>query len=84
MRKLMVISIILSSVAIAQNDGLVKTNYGSGALQTEGTIPVVSGTDSGHFGTRVRYFKITVKTMNPTPRTQAKAMAYGIPLRRLP
>ena len=36
MRKLMVISIILSSVAIAQNDGLVKTNYGSGALQTEG------------------------------------------------
>ena len=36
MRKIWVISIILSSVALAQNDGLVKTNYPSGALQTDG------------------------------------------------
>jgi antitoxin component YwqK of YwqJK toxin-antitoxin module len=36
MRKILVIFIILSSVALAQNDGLVKANYPSGALQTEG------------------------------------------------
>ena len=36
MRKILVIFIILSSMALAQNDGLVKTNYPSGALQTEG------------------------------------------------
>ena len=36
MRKILVISIILSSLAFAQNDGLVVTNYPSGALHTEG------------------------------------------------
>jgi len=36
MRKILVISIILSTVALAQNDGLVKTYYPSGALETEG------------------------------------------------
>ena len=36
MRKTWVIFIILSSMAFAQNDGLVKSNYLSGALHTEG------------------------------------------------
>ena len=36
MRKILVISIILSTGALAQNDGLVKTYYPSGALETEG------------------------------------------------
>ena len=36
MRKILVIAIILSTVALAQNDGLVITYYPSGALETEG------------------------------------------------
>ena len=36
MRKLLVIPIILSTLALAQNDGLVKTYYPNGALETEG------------------------------------------------
>ena len=36
MRKILVLTITLSSVAFAQNDGLVKTYYPSGALETEG------------------------------------------------
>ena len=36
MRKLLVISIILLSFGLAQNDGLVKTYYPNGALETEG------------------------------------------------
>jgi len=36
MRKILVISIILSSLALAQNDGMVTTKYPNGALETKG------------------------------------------------
>ena len=77
MRKIWVISIILSSVALAQNDGLVKTNYPSGALQTEGNY--TNGVRDGlwTFWYEAKYIKITEKTMNPTPRTRVKATVFG-------
>ena len=36
MRKILVIMLTLSGMGLAQNDGLVKTYYPSGALETEG------------------------------------------------
>ena len=36
MRKILVISLTLSALAIGQNDGLVKTYYPNGAIETEG------------------------------------------------
>ena len=36
MRKILVISLVLSSLAFGQNDGLVKTYYPNGAIETEG------------------------------------------------
>ena len=36
MRKTLVITLVISTIGLAQNDGLVKTYYPSGALETEG------------------------------------------------
>ena len=36
MRKILVISLVLSGLALSQNDGLVKTYYPNGAIETEG------------------------------------------------
>ena len=36
MRKILVLSLSLSSLILGQNDGLVKTYYPSGAIETEG------------------------------------------------
>ena len=36
MRKILVISLVLSGLAFSQNDGLVKTYYPNGAIETEG------------------------------------------------
>ena len=36
MRKILVISLMLSGLALSQNDGLVKTYYPNGAIETEG------------------------------------------------
>ena len=78
MRKLLVISTVLLSFGLAQNNGLVKTYYPNGALETEETTQMVFGTDFGSFGMKEKSSKTMEKILSQTQMILVKIMAFGI------
>ena len=81
MRKILVISIILSTVALAQNDGLVKTYYPSGALETEGNY--TNGVRDGlwTFWYEGEVYQDYGEDGEPNTKTKVKEITNGIPQR---
>ena len=82
MRKILVISLVLSSLAFGQNDGLVKTTQ-TGLLKQKATIPKVLEMDFGHFGMKEKSLKILEKMELLTLKTRVKTMVFGIPQKQL-
>ena len=77
MRKILVISLVLSALVFGQNDGLVKTYYPNGAIETEGNYTKGIRDDSGLFGTKEKSLKTLEKMVLLTPKTRVKTMAFG-------
>mgnify|MGYP005715489275 CR=1 FL=1 len=77
MRKILVISLMLSALAIGQNDGLVKTYYPNGAIETEGNY--TKGVRDGlwTFWYEEKSLKTLEKMVLLTPKTRVKTMAFG-------
>ena len=82
MRKILVISLMLSALAFGQNDGLVKTYYPNGAIETEGNYTKGFRDGLWTFWYEGEVFKITALTVSQTLMTQAKEMVCGIQIQR--